>query len=108
MDRGFVLVDEYCQTNIPTISAVGDLRPGLQLAHVGFGEGILVAERLAGLPVVPIDYDGVPRVTYCEPGGRLGRHHRGHGGRPRHRDHRVHLRPGRERQEPDPADPGPG
>ena len=39
----------------------------LQLAHVGFGEGILVAERLAGLPVVPIDYAGVPRVTYSEP-----------------------------------------
>jgi dihydrolipoamide dehydrogenase len=67
MDRGFVLVDEYCQTNIPTISAVGDLTPGLQLAHIGFGEGILVAERLAGLPVVPINYDGVPRVTYSEP-----------------------------------------
>jgi dihydrolipoamide dehydrogenase len=67
MDRGFVLVDELCRTNIPTISAVGDLRPGLQLAHVGFAEGIMVAERLAGLPVVPIDYDGVPRVTYSHP-----------------------------------------
>jgi dihydrolipoamide dehydrogenase len=67
MDRGFVLVDEYMQTNVPTISAVGDLVPTLQLAHVGFGEGILVAERLAGLPVVPIDYAGVPRVTYSEP-----------------------------------------
>ena len=67
MDRGFVLVDELCQTNIPTISAVGDLTPGLQLAHIGFAEGILVAERLAGLPVVPINYDGVPRVTYSSP-----------------------------------------
>jgi dihydrolipoamide dehydrogenase len=67
MERGYVLVDEYCQTNVPTISAVGDLIPTLQLAHVGFGEGILVAERLAGLPVVPIDYAGVPRVTYSEP-----------------------------------------
>jgi dihydrolipoamide dehydrogenase len=67
MDRGFVLVDEYCQTNIATISALGDLRPGLQLAHVGFAEGIMVAERLAGLPVVPIDYDGVPRITYSDP-----------------------------------------
>jgi dihydrolipoamide dehydrogenase len=67
MERGYVLVDEYCQTNVPTISAVGDLRPGLQLAHVGFGEGIMVAERLAGLEVRPIDYDGVPRVTYSEP-----------------------------------------
>ncbi|HEX3614521.1 MAG TPA: dihydrolipoyl dehydrogenase [Sporichthyaceae bacterium] len=67
MDRGYVKVDSLCQTSVPTISAVGDLIPTLQLAHVGFGEGILVAERLAGLPVVPIDYDGVPRVTYSEP-----------------------------------------
>ncbi len=67
MERGYVTVDEYCQTNVPTISAVGDLTPGPQLAHVGFAEGILVAERLAGLPVTPIDYDGVPRVTYSNP-----------------------------------------
>ncbi|MGR3933302.1 MULTISPECIES: dihydrolipoyl dehydrogenase [Streptomyces] len=67
MDRGFVLVDEYMQTNVPTISAVGDLVPTLQLAHVGFAEGMLVAERLAGQNPVPIDYDGVPRVTYCHP-----------------------------------------
>lgn len=67
MDRGYVLVDEYWQTSVPTISAVGDLTPGLQLAHVGFAEGIGVAERLAGLPVTPIDYDGVPRVTYSDP-----------------------------------------
>jgi dihydrolipoamide dehydrogenase len=66
-ERGFVLVDEYCQTNVPTISAVGDLIPTLQLAHVGFAEGILVAERLGGLSPIPIDYDGVPRITYSEP-----------------------------------------
>jgi dihydrolipoamide dehydrogenase len=67
MERGLVKVDEVCQTNVPTISAVGDLTPGPQLAHVGFAEGILVAERLAGLKVTPIDYDGVPRVTYSNP-----------------------------------------
>jgi dihydrolipoamide dehydrogenase len=67
MDRGFVLVDEYCRTNVPTISAVGDLRPGLQLAHVGFAEGIMVAERLGGLNPPPVDYDGVPRITYSSP-----------------------------------------
>ncbi len=67
MERGFVKVDEHCQTSVPTISAVGDLIPTLQLAHVGFGEGIMVAERLAGLEPAPIDYDGVPRVTYSEP-----------------------------------------
>jgi dihydrolipoamide dehydrogenase len=67
MERGFVLVDQYCQTNIPTVWAVGDLRPGLQLAHVGFAEGIMVAEKIAGLPVVPVNYDGVPRITYSYP-----------------------------------------
>ncbi|MBC7678146.1 MAG: dihydrolipoyl dehydrogenase, partial [Pseudorhodobacter sp.] len=67
LDRGFVKVDALCQTSVPTISAVGDLIPTLQLAHVGFAEGILVAERLAGLPVTPVDYDGVPRVTYSHP-----------------------------------------
>ena len=67
MSRGFVEVDDYCQTSVPTISAVGDLIPTLQLAHVGFAEGILVAERLAGLAVTPVDYDGVPRVTYSSP-----------------------------------------
>jgi dihydrolipoamide dehydrogenase len=67
VDRGYVTVDEYCRTNVPTISAVGDLIPGPQLAHAGFAEGIMVAERLGGLPVTPIDYDGVPRITYSDP-----------------------------------------
>src|ERR687889_242191 len=67
MERGYVLVDEYLRTNVPTVSAVGDLIPTLQLAHVGFGEGILVAERLAGLNPAPIDYAGVPRITYSDP-----------------------------------------
>lgn len=67
MDRGYVLTDDWCRTNVPTISALGDLIPTLQLAHVGFGEGIMVAERLAGLDPAPLDYDGVPRVTYSEP-----------------------------------------
>jgi dihydrolipoamide dehydrogenase len=67
VERGFVKVDGYCQTSVPTISAVGDLIPGLQLAHLGFAEGIMVAERVAGLTVTPIDYDGVPRIAYCDP-----------------------------------------
>ena len=67
MERGFVKVDSLCRTSIPSISAVGDLINTPQLAHVGFGEGILVAERIGGLPVTPIDYDGVPRITYCDP-----------------------------------------
>jgi len=67
MERGFVKVDSLCRTSVPSISAVGDLINTPQLAHVGFAEGILVAERIAGLPVVPVDYDGVPRITYCDP-----------------------------------------
>ncbi|HTR94729.1 MAG TPA: dihydrolipoyl dehydrogenase [Trebonia sp.] len=67
LTRGFVDVDPLCRTSVPTISAVGDLINTPQLAHVGFGEGILVAERLGGLDVRPIDYDGVPRITYSDP-----------------------------------------
>ena len=67
IDRGYVLVDDKCRTNIPGIWAVGDLIPTLQLAHVGFAEGILVAEEIAGLNPRPINYDGIPRVTYSEP-----------------------------------------
>ncbi|GAA2171559.1 dihydrolipoyl dehydrogenase [Actinomadura napierensis] len=66
-ERGYVKVDEYCRTSVPTISAVGDLVATPQLAHVGFAEGILVAERLGGLAPAPIDYDGVPRITYSDP-----------------------------------------
>jgi dihydrolipoamide dehydrogenase len=65
--RGYVDVDPLCRTSVPTISAVGDLIATPQLAHVGFGEGILVAERIGGLDVKPIDYDGVPRITYSDP-----------------------------------------
>lgn len=67
LDRGYVVVDDLYRTNVPTISAVGDVIDTVQLAHAGFGEGILVAERLAGLDVSPIDYAGVPRITYSEP-----------------------------------------
>ena len=67
LTRGYVDVDPLCRTSVPTISAVGDLINTLQLAHVGFAEGIMVAERLGGLDVKPIDYDGVPRITYSDP-----------------------------------------
>ncbi|MDA2808662.1 dihydrolipoyl dehydrogenase [Nocardiopsis suaedae] len=67
MERGFVQVDENLHTGVGNVYAVGDLIPTLQLAHVGFAEGIFVAERIAGLNPPAIDYDGVPRITYCEP-----------------------------------------
>lgn len=67
-DRGFVPVDpQTLQTNVPGIYAVGDIVPGLQLAHRGFQQGIFVAEQIAGLKPAPIVESGIPRVTYCEP-----------------------------------------
>jgi dihydrolipoamide dehydrogenase len=67
MDRGFVLADERCRTNLDGVYAVGDIVPGLQLAHRGFQQGILVAEVIAGLDPAPIDETGIPRVTYSHP-----------------------------------------
>jgi dihydrolipoamide dehydrogenase len=67
MDRGFVLTDDRLRTNVPGVYAVGDIVPGLQLAHRGFQQGIFVAEEVAGLTPRVIDEDGIPRVTYCEP-----------------------------------------
>jgi dihydrolipoamide dehydrogenase len=67
MERGFVLTDDRLRTNVEGIRAVGDIVPGLQLAHRGFAQGIFVAEDIAGLDPTPIDEAGVPRVTYCDP-----------------------------------------
>ncbi len=67
MDRGFVLTDDRCRTNVEGVYAVGDIVPGLQLAHRGFQQGIFVAEDIAGLDPSPIDEAGIPRVTYSHP-----------------------------------------
>ena len=67
MERGFVLTNDRLQTNLPGVYAAGDIVPGLQLAHRGFGQGIFIAEEIAGLNPVAIDENGIPKVTYCEP-----------------------------------------
>jgi dihydrolipoamide dehydrogenase len=67
MDRGFVLADSRCRTNLPNVFAVGDIVPGPQLAHRGFAQGIFVAEEIAGLDPTPVDDAGIPRVTYSDP-----------------------------------------
>ena len=67
MDRGFVPTNERLATNLPGVFAVGDIVPGLQLAHRGFQQGIFVAEEIAGLNPEVIDESGIPRVTYSEP-----------------------------------------
>ncbi len=73
MERGYVKVDEMYRTSVPHVSAIGDVitfgtgRAHPQLAHVSSAEGVLLAERLAGLEVRPINYDHVPGCTYCDP-----------------------------------------
>ena len=67
VDRGFVLTDNRLHTGVANIYAVGDIVPGLQLAHRGFQQGIFVAEQIAGLNPAPIVEANIPRVTYCEP-----------------------------------------
>ena len=67
MDRGFVITDERLATNIPGVYAVGDIVPGLQLAHRGFQQGIFVAEEIAGLNPIVVEDVNIPKVTYCDP-----------------------------------------
>lgn len=67
LDRGFVIVDEQLRTGVPGLWAVGDIVPGLQLAHRGFLQGIAVAERIAGMEVPALPESQIPRVTYCSP-----------------------------------------
>lgn len=67
MDRGFVVVDERLQTSVPHVWAVGDIVPGLQLAHRSFQQGIFAAEQIAGLTPVPVPESSIPRVAYSHP-----------------------------------------
>lgn len=67
MDRGFVLTDQNLHTGVANIYAVGDIVPGLQLAHRGFAQGVFLAEHIAGLKPAPLVEANIPRVTYCDP-----------------------------------------
>lgn len=66
-DRGMILVDEYYQTNVKGIYAIGDVIPTQALAHVASAEGITCVEKIAGHHPEPIDYDNIPSCTYCDP-----------------------------------------
>ena len=67
LDRGFVIVDEQLRTGVPGLWAVGDIVPGLQLAHRGVLQGIAVAERIAGLSPAPVPETQIPKITYSNP-----------------------------------------
>lgn len=67
MDRGFVLANERLHTGVGNIYAVGDIVPGLQLAHRAMMQGIFVAEEIAGMAPKVVENDNIPRVTFCEP-----------------------------------------
>ncbi len=67
MDRGFVITNDRLLTSVPHVYAVGDIVPGLQLAHRGFQHGIFVAEEIAGLNPIVIDDLNIPKVTYSDP-----------------------------------------
>lgn len=67
MDRGFVLANERLHTGVGNIYAIGDIVPGVQLAHRGYQQGFFVAEEIAGLNPVVVEDINIPKVTYCEP-----------------------------------------
>jgi len=67
MERGYVKVDEYMETNVRGLYAIGDVTPSQALAHVASHEGIVAAERIAGLDPHPVNYGAIPNCTYCHP-----------------------------------------
>ena len=66
-ERGFIEIDEKMQTNVPGIWAIGDVTGKLMLAHVGSAMGIVCAENIAGAETIKLNYEMMPRATYCSP-----------------------------------------
>ncbi len=66
-ERGAVEIDERMATNLPGIWAIGDVTAKLMLAHVGSAQGIVCAENIAGVETVKLNYEMMPRATYCQP-----------------------------------------
>jgi dihydrolipoamide dehydrogenase len=66
-DRGAIEIDDYMRTSTPGIYAIGDVTGKMMLAHTAEAQGIVAAETIAGAETMPIDYDFIPRATYCQP-----------------------------------------
>jgi dihydrolipoamide dehydrogenase len=66
-ERGAIVIDDFCRTNVDHVYAIGDVTAKLMLAHVAEAMGIVAAETIAGAETMPVAYDFVPRATYCQP-----------------------------------------
>jgi dihydrolipoamide dehydrogenase len=66
-DRGAVEIDDHCRTNVEGVYAIGDCTGKLMLAHTAEAQGVVAAETMAGAETMPVDYDFIPRATYCQP-----------------------------------------
>lgn len=66
-ERGAVAIDEYCRTNVDNVYAIGDCTAKLMLAHVAEAQGVVAAEHMSGADTMPVEYDFIPRATYCHP-----------------------------------------
>ena len=67
VERGRVVVDDFYQTNVPGVYAIGDIVPGPALAHVASAEGIICVEKIAGHHPEPLNYQNIPGCTYAQP-----------------------------------------
>jgi dihydrolipoamide dehydrogenase len=67
LERGWVKVDDYCQTNVPSVWAIGDVTGRLLLAHVAAHQGVTAVEKIAGKDPPALNYDRMPRAVYCQP-----------------------------------------
>jgi dihydrolipoamide dehydrogenase len=66
-ERGAIVIDDFCRTNVDHVYAIGDVTGKLMLAHVAEAMGIVAAETIAGVETMPVAYDFAPRATYCQP-----------------------------------------
>jgi dihydrolipoamide dehydrogenase len=66
-DRGAIMIDEFCRSNVPHILAIGAVTAKLMLAHAAEAMGVVAAETIAGVETMPLNYPMIPRATFCQP-----------------------------------------